>query len=787
MGNNADQATDLYLQVHRARWLESGAFADEGAKMSVALNGGAFYDAVGEKFALPYSQWGVNDGSVRGDIFAATPASVNCVPADAQFGGCLVGAYHTTRFSIPLPRLGKLVAGSNTLSFRFNGTNGVEMGFRVLKIDILGGGQSVLAPNQFVQDDPKTWTPPLNDAANIAAGKALFQTAALIESPINPTHQLVAHCTSCHANDGRDLAYFNFSNKSIIYRSEFHGLTQKQGEQIASYIRAVGQQLNIPAGYTLSDLGRPWNPPYQPGPGLDAKPQMLWSAGAGLDAVLDSDAQMRDYLFSGKTTSFLPAGNPKATPVVQNINGYFGYANPRELPEAIQFPDWMMWLPRVAPEDRTSHPADWFSSPLYTSYVNLRDTILPNPTQKAALIQSHYFLLLSTFNQAQATDNNGTPVFDLVPGQGADYKATAAQMASNPSYYRQQGLLHADGYMSGVQWMSLRQWELFNTHGLEETESIPFLFFPGTPINQRAWPLQTRSMFHLAPHFSGPAPAAYPGKQNNYPFSFLFSPVGNYLTTAWYTLQMVVNEGYQSGAGQEWPLDWNYQLNFIPRSPAFGSHYPNQPYRYFASVELFTQSQQYGILNTASSNWIFPFRHIFDGLSVAMSDSLTPAQSVEVTNQSIVTVMELLESYPINDPTNLIYGANVNPFGSTTDPTGTSGPNDTIYGGFWPRKLPDKVTGGIGVPQPGSLTPYSNSCTKGAQVDHCFEPANYVVDPNHFDAQDDGFYGRRANQFYNSIVAAVATGVPGATIARMKTWAKKVWPATNWDAITTPP
>src|SRR6266700_3585134 len=52
------------------------------------------------------------------------------------------------------------------------------------------------------------------------------------------------------------------ANGSIISRSRFHGLSTLEGEQIASYIRSL----------PVSHPGRPWNPPYQPGPGLDEQP-----------------------------------------------------------------------------------------------------------------------------------------------------------------------------------------------------------------------------------------------------------------------------------------------------------------------------------------------------------------------------------------------------------------------------------------------------------------------------------------------------------------------------------
>src|SRR5207249_8229093 len=45
---------------------------------------------------------------------------------------------------------------------------------------------------------------------------------------------------------------------TTLFRSMFHGLSEQQGELVASYIRSL----------PVPNPGRPWNPPYQPGPGL---------------------------------------------------------------------------------------------------------------------------------------------------------------------------------------------------------------------------------------------------------------------------------------------------------------------------------------------------------------------------------------------------------------------------------------------------------------------------------------------------------------------------------------
>src|SRR2546423_10732893 len=96
-------------------------------------------------------------------------------------------------------------------------------------------GRSV---GNFGEDGTETWTAPLPDAVSIAAGRELWRGASLTENNLPNSPKIRAHCADCHAHDGRDLKYFNFSNASIVDRSRFHGLSVMEGEQIASYIRS---------------------------------------------------------------------------------------------------------------------------------------------------------------------------------------------------------------------------------------------------------------------------------------------------------------------------------------------------------------------------------------------------------------------------------------------------------------------------------------------------------------------------------------------------------------------
>lgn len=223
----------------------------------------------------------------------------------------------------------------------------------------------MIPPANFVEDAPDTWTPPRPDAASIHLGQELWQTASLVASSLPNSPRIQAHCSDCHAHDGRDLKYFNFSSASIVARSRFHGLTTLQGEQIASYIRSL----------PLPNPGRPWNPPYQPGPGLDEQPISNWAAGAGLSWVLDQDANGLKYLLVPHgmhvdETTYTPADTPDLHELVAQITPELfrpdGNLNVRQIPIAMQLPDWSQWLPRIHPKDAWG--ADFADSKFATMY-----------------------------------------------------------------------------------------------------------------------------------------------------------------------------------------------------------------------------------------------------------------------------------------------------------------------------------------------------------------------------------------------------------------------------------
>jgi hypothetical protein len=418
----------------------------------------------------------------------------------AAYGG-IGGGFSTLKMVMDLPA-GLIQAGENTFSFRFNQTDGRVSGFRVLSFNLLGPGGSVLVPlSNFVLDEPNKWQPPSTNPADIAAGQTLWQSASLI-TPLatGGTKTILAHCSDCHTQDGRDLKYFNYSNNSIEARSAFHGLTQQQGIQIASYIRSLN----------VVNPGRPWNPPYQPGPGLDSQPVSNWAAGAGANEVLGTDQEMIDAIFpSGiQASSFDPAAR----------------LNQRELPLTVQLPDWNQWLPGTHPMD--AFGAAFSSNGYNTIYQTLRSSLQVNdPAAYVAqnmTFQNWFGAFYGLLNQVGPPiwNNNGwTP-------------ATVDAIYSLP------------------QWGMVKTWEMMNQFQLEGYSQNIF----GPQADPRAW--YSNLPFFMSPHELKMPNAGPPGLRNG------SAAVYTYLSYVWYNVQLILNDsnGTQS---YQYPIDWGYAYDFV--------------------------------------------------------------------------------------------------------------------------------------------------------------------------------------------------------------------------------
>ncbi len=409
-----------------------------------------------------------------------------------SFGG-IGGGFATLKMTLSL-KAHAVHEGPNQVRFRLHDVTRSSISFRVLRFNFLARGEKVLPDSAFSEEDPRTWRPPIDDPSAIAEGRRLWYDAELRDRG----RAIQARCTDCHAHDGRDLKYFNYSNHSIIERAKFHGLDDLQGRQIASYIRS----LDVP----YAPMGRPWNPPYQPGPGLDSKPVREWAAGAGLEWVLDKDEKTLEYIFpDGITSDAIP---------------FDGMLNAREIPVAIQYPDWNHWLPEVHPKDAWGKT--FSDSEFARRYSKIRGAMKEDRAASARTLkaESHAWYL----DAVEFFGRSGHPAVPIPP--------------------RPWSREFQIQYNAAVHWRITKFWEIITEWGLEDMGRVVL----GPWANERTW--YDSMIFNTAPHLLKLEWHTNPindGSAHNW----------HYFSAAWYQLQVTLNNANKQPYGTD-PIDWPY-------------------------------------------------------------------------------------------------------------------------------------------------------------------------------------------------------------------------------------
>lgn len=672
---SADGVDRIRITCHRCAYRDAMTNPDRGAKAMVRLNDGAWVDITDE---------------------AATVEE----PA-ASYGG-IAGGYHTVTFTLPIEGARD---GENEVWFRFNGTDGTTSGYRVLAFDLLKNSRPYLAPSQFRQDDPVAWTPPSTVPGDITAGGELWHRTGILETSPFDASVMEASCADCHAVGARDLKYFNYSNESIVARSEFHGLTREESEQIASYVRTR----DVPA----PDAARPWNPPYQPGPGLDERPVAEWAAGAGLEWVLDDDLDALPYAFPDGTT-------PDA---IASAADFYGTINVREIPIALQFPDWNEWLPEVHPKDvwQGTYYEDGAS---WQGYLDLRARFERDGTE-ALIASGDVPQLFGSFERATgiwlnegSTHTGGKWRVD----DGATFEAL------KPEYSFEVAKSHL------ARLLATKNWEVAQEFGLED--EAPRIYADGKG-EVRAWPANQRSVFNVAPHITA-------DNKNN--FRGQDPMLGDYHTTVWYQLQMTLNANQKQPAGEH-PMDWPYQQKHIGEL-AVRTGVPN-PVR-FAVTQIKANQEK---LNGRGSNragyelrvthpwWNHsdPWQNVHP---LAALDEARDGLRADVTTALLAEFLDVVE----NDP------------------------HPSFRPETWFRVAHDGqgTKRWFGVePMDYVPVPYEGPYAPGNKL---FEfPGNY-----------------HADNFFRVIPLFRETGVDEAVLERLRAWCASMWPAGDWDRLRAP-
>jgi hypothetical protein len=450
---------------------------------------------------------------VNGDEWLPLNNGSAAVAEPGKSYGGIGGGFATLKLTIPLTP-GAVAEGRNTIRFRFNGTNGVASGFRVLACNFLAGdGRTRILPaSTFEAEDPNAWAPPFPDARSIADGRKWWGEAALTASGLPNAAPIRAHCADCHARDGRDLKYFNFSNASIVARSRFHGLTRLQGEQIASYIRSL----------PVVNPGRPWGPPYQPGPGLETQPPGNWAAGAGLDWVLDDDRETLGFIFPGKVGvgGTIVGSTGDAVRITKDVFRPDGDLNARDVPISLQLPDWNHWLPRVHPLDAWGN--EFVESDLSKLYQ--QDNGSAGEILKARLASAERAGpdgLAAVFKEW--SNSRHRLLEGLLPGASGKWSPDLTEKA----------------YSSQL-WQLVKTWEMTQELRLEARGG------DGPFPEPRIW-------FNAIPAATAPDAVGIPDGPNGIGGSAL---TNEYFNNAWYELQVLLD----GGRGGRLPIDRRYMI-----------------------------------------------------------------------------------------------------------------------------------------------------------------------------------------------------------------------------------
>jgi hypothetical protein len=492
------------------------------------------------------------------------------VLGNAKSYGGIGGGFHTMGLEITLPPQ-LLQEGDTRIEFIYTRkdsyqTNGFTLpenqiddassGFRILKLNLRDqAGRELLSQAQFEYDDPLSWGPPTGfenlgqaivDGAALWRGKKADGTPYKLKnhSPSGLTGpEMIATCSDCHAHDGRDLKYYNYSNRSIIERAKIHGLSEDEGKRIAAYIRTLP---NTP----IVAQARPWNPPFQPGPGLDSKPVYEWAAGAGIEAVLDDPFDLFNYLFPG---SYAPDSSGKkiwdaskisVEPLRSSAN-----ISMREAPTALQLMDWNHWLPKV-------HPIDGYA-----------DLIQSNSTFKAGL-EWYQKTYAGTGNINSLRAHSAAKNFTLVAAITRNLDATFMSMRNSyPMDPEDHSLREAQRRYALPLLLLTKIWEVYMEFDLGDKVAQATC---GSQADARSWRVGTLP-FNISPNMANIKNTNEPGVpsvelRDGHALGHNTTLNFRYFSSAWYHLQLILDHGNRNplcGVSAGAPLDWGYVMGHL--------------------------------------------------------------------------------------------------------------------------------------------------------------------------------------------------------------------------------
>lgn len=560
------------FRMHQPTWHHGGTdtnpengFVTEGA-VSIQINGGGYIDV--------------------------TESNVDLAYPDRNHGG-LDGFLPVVRFAVPASFSGGTQNGTNTIDIRWNGTKGIRSGTSLLGIAAIGSGVSIQdyglwddgglladGATTFSWDDPNTWSAP--SGASVSAGETAWLARGTLTDHVNGSEQSInAACSDCHFKDGGDLQLLSYSNERIIARSRFHNLSQGTAEDIAAYIRSI--EYTDSEGTTYDYIGRPWNPPFQPGPtyglnnNVNAWDELTddesywWFAGAGIDYFLNTGFEEAYYMWAGNGD---PANNVRPT-----LLNYFddpsnpdGGGNPskelgwrkwragdnyttdhKKYPISLLFPDWNMWLPDVSPvgDFETSGSCDvrtWNSGEVWNKYeefagdgnsVSFAGSNSAGENRSSQRGRANIAKDFTDFNRA---------IDDFRDACNRKHASTQRNMLEDQGL---QGWAMVKN-LEGFQWFDFYDLgnETFEHYNQNESVSSDLQnFFLDISVFG-----SNRLYFNSGPHImgnvipDGSKPLIYHGGLGQL-----------WGTHVWYQLQVTLDSGLLPNSGSGNPVDWQYQ------------------------------------------------------------------------------------------------------------------------------------------------------------------------------------------------------------------------------------
>ncbi len=467
---------------------------------------------------------------------------------DEAYGG-LGGGFGTVRFITPIDGLSG--AGSHTLQFRYNYQPASEtLGYRILAMEFRGGvsGEDLLTDTEIIQEDPSGWVGPFGAGASAEAaeGKTLWEQESILKDPSGV--DITASCADCHASSGYDLKYFNYSNKSIEARSVFHALSREEGQKIAQYIRDLNADWQ-------SENGRPWQPPFQPGPDADNDPDE-WAAGQGLENVLDSDADMITELFG--------SSNPSEEQIRTAINDFGENTNIRTQRVSVQFPDWNEWLPRVHPKDLRANGGPYagnvngvIANDEWNSIDAAYHTARADAANGVALAQQSDNCRCHNNNALFAAVNKLVEAPSKVIWNSEFPSNSYAQGSASKNVSFEEKKRHLGAYVG------VKTFELVHLNGLHKITNYENI--DAADIEALQWPTKHWVVFQNAAHVSSSDRgrsywwADDDGNDNHLSVAEL---KGIYLSSVWYQVQLTITPGHRLGNSVE-PNDNAYNLMHV--------------------------------------------------------------------------------------------------------------------------------------------------------------------------------------------------------------------------------